>query len=88
MTIETITSLRDCPLTRAQAAAALGEEPIGFKAITESGPTCHLGCLAPGSSPHSHSTIVGWSIFGPTGGVDLNADLVALRSYSIHPFLS
>lgn len=79
--------LTTCPISRERAANILGEEPIGFKAITESGPICLEGCLAPGSSPHAHSTVVQWMIVGTTtiAWVDVVTDLVT-RSAMLHPF--
>lgn len=44
-------------------AAHAGRETIaGWRAIVQSGDTCHEGCLAPGSSPHSHVTVTGYEV--------------------------
>lgn len=79
--------LTDCPISRGHAATILGEPPVGFKAITETGPRCTEGCLAPGSSPHSHSTVIQWMLVGATtlAWVDATTDLV-VRAAMLHPF--
>lgn len=75
-----------CPIDRKRAGKILGEVPVGFKAITEVGPICHEGCLAPGSSPHSHATsVIQWMLVGTTNiaWVDADTDLVT-RSAMLH----
>ena len=37
-----------------------GEQIHGWWADTKQGPACNKQCFAPGSSPHSHGTIVGY----------------------------
>lgn len=61
-------------------------KPIGFRALTEYGPICHEGCLAPGSSPHSHATITGYELIYERGIITVRPDGAAIRSTSIHPF--
>lgn len=70
-------------------------EPVGFRAVSESGPNCTAGCLAPGSSPHSHSIITAWELIGTTGAVfvataEHPSDRVSAgdvyRANTIHPF--
>ena len=60
--------------------------PVGFKAITEPGPICLDGCLAPGSSPHSHSILKGWHLVGTSGYVDLDTDGNGIRTGMLYPF--
>lgn len=75
------------PITLEEARVLFdGADPVGFRAITEVGPLCFEGCLARGSSPHSHSVVVGWQIVGPNGIVELNKDLMGVRSMTLHKF--
>jgi hypothetical protein len=52
-------------------------DPVGFYAMREriSGEPCKAGCLAPGSSPHYHLSIIGWTLIGTEGLVEMDADM-------------
>lgn len=78
--------LTACPVTYADALSMDIGDPVGFRAITEEGPRCHAGCLAPGSSPHSHGTIVGWQIIGTAGILEVDTALMGVRASVVHPF--
>jgi len=61
-------------------------EPVGFRAITETGAVCDAGCLAPGSSPHSHAIVKAWRIIGTQGFLDVDpGTMLVVRAAMIHP---
>jgi hypothetical protein len=60
--------------------------PVGFRALTESGPDCQGGCLAPGSSPHSHSIVTAWELIGTTGILTVDPQGNCVRDSTVHPF--
>lgn len=61
--------------------------PVGYRMIREANaPRCYQGCLAPGSSPHSHPKVIGYLLVGTTGTVETDANLKPYRSSTLHPF--
>lgn len=63
----------------------VGEPVHGWWAITEHGPICHDGCLAPGSSPHSHATVVGYWIITDRSRIRTDTDGIAMSAGVLHP---
>lgn len=64
-------------------------EPVGYRITREANaPRCYQGCLAPGSSPHSHPKVIGYLLVGTTGTVETDADLKPYRASTLHPFSS
>lgn len=62
-------------------------EPVGYKPLkadTSNEPPCNRGCLAPGSSPHRHSVLVGYRLTGTTGYVETDVDLNPRSVGTIH----
>lgn len=62
------------------------ETLVGYRAITSSTPICTQGCLAPGSSPHSHSIIERWMVVTDRGVYEVDPDGICLRASTLHPF--
>lgn len=60
--------------------------PVGWRATTTTGPTCTAGCLAPGSSAHSHTTITGYRFYGTKAFIEVDLDGNGVRIATIHPF--
>lgn len=67
-------------------AANEGETLVGYRAITSSGPNCTRGCLAPGSSPHSHSIIERWMIVTNNGVYEVDPNGNCQRASVLHHF--
>ena len=61
-------------------------EPVGFRLRHEpNAPTCHDGCFAPGSSPHSHPKLLQTVLIGTTGYIEVNPDGYIMVAGTIHP---
>jgi hypothetical protein len=68
-----------------------GDEVIvGFRALTDgaTAPFCEQSCLAPGSSPHAHTTVIGYQVVTLTGIFELDLNGVCYRSSSLHSTLT
>jgi hypothetical protein len=61
-----------------------GEPVHGWWAATEQGPICHDGCFAPGSSPHSHGTIVGYWVITDRSRLYFSPDGICQRAGVLH----
>lgn len=62
-------------------------EPVGWRVIRGEAETCTKGCLAPGSSPHSHPPIVTYFLIGTTGYAEVDATThMVMASGVIRPF--
>lgn len=86
----TETNLRDLPDHIAEIGrdlTASGKDVIGWRAVTD--PTfteCHEGCMAPGSSPHGHSTVIGYDIVMRDGILRVDVEGMGVRDSSLHSF--
>lgn len=62
-------------------------DAIGAHALREplTETPCDKGCMAPGSSPHYHTEVVGWRIVGPTYVIEVTTDMVPTRDKVLHP---
>lgn len=61
--------------------------PVGYRIIREANaPRCYQGCLAPGSSPHSHPRVIGYLLVGTTGTVETDAYLKPHRVSTLRAF--
>lgn len=78
------TMLTGVPVTWRDASEMLGEAPVGYRALTVGGPLCTQECLAPGSSPHSHSTVQGWEVYGTRTGVRLSPNGEIEAQFTLH----
>lgn len=78
------------PITRAQAEAIAADgrlgELVGFKYRTRQTGLCNDDCLAPGSSPHSHSVLDGYYLIGTTGYLLVDVRGYGVKSGMIHAF--
>lgn len=61
-----------------------GDFVYGWWADTEPGPVCHDGCLAPGSSPHSHSTVVGYWVITDRSRLYFTPQGACVRAGMLH----
>ena len=61
-----------------------GETIVGFRTLTEHGPLCNEPCLAPGSSSHSHATVVGYQLVTEVGIYEFTPDGICNRSSCLH----
>lgn len=58
-------------------------EVVGYRPLSTSGPTCAKGCLAPGSSRHSHAITHGWLLIGTKGLIEVDLTFTPLLLASI-----
>lgn len=85
--IETLDHVDSLDLDEAREALAANNcgDPVGYRVLRGSAETCLRGCMAPGSSPHSHPPIVGYFLIGTTGYVQVNNDGVPMACGTLRP---